>query len=81
MLADKFRTNTDANKMATKSGLTVNDVPGAKFVHPNIEEHKFATIKMAYMQGSVYLRGNLGRDSARLDIWTDATAESRDTHS
>ena len=39
MLADKFRTNTDANKMASNSVLTENDVPGAKFVHPNIEEH------------------------------------------
>ena len=45
MLADKFRTNTDANKMASNSVLTENDVPGAKFVHPNIEEHTNLQLK------------------------------------
>ena len=45
MLADKFRTNTDANKMESNRVLTENDVPGAKFVHPNIEEHTNLQLK------------------------------------
>lgn len=39
MRADNFRTNIDAYSMASNGVLTEEDVPGAKFIHPSIEEH------------------------------------------
>uniref|UniRef100_A0A8W8MG68 SAP domain-containing protein n=1 Tax=Magallana gigas TaxID=29159 RepID=A0A8W8MG68_MAGGI len=45
MRADNFRTNIDAYSMASNGVLTEEDVPGAKFIHPSIEEHTNLQLK------------------------------------